>query len=458
MSARRLGGALVLPGVTVAAVGAGAFLWRTLTWPVAASPDAWAYAAWGQALARAERPLFELGATAPKPLAAALGFLVVPLPPERGFAVLVALALGALAAVLFLAAHQEGGSLAGALAVAVLLVAAPLDAALAFAFVDAVTALLVLVAVVARGRLRIGALVLAGLLRQEAWLLAGLAGLTETRGSWPRRAGVALLAGAAAPLLWMLADVVLAGDPLGTAHWLSDWRESRNAAGRPWSNIPEVLWGLVDTVGAFAFALCGLAGLVLHYLRGRRGGGLGDPLALAVALLWTLAIVIETRLGTRLSFRYLLPVFAVLSLGCGLLAAALVPARLHVRNPWPGAVAASLALVLAAATMGLGATEIERARNERVAAARPAIESALSCGRLGVTRLTVLRGAVPQLAAATRTSIYEFGAYRSGEDFAAVLHFANPLRQERPGLPDWPRRATPIGPLAVAPGCAAFER
>lgn len=454
--AQRLDRALVLPGVTVAVVGGAAFLWRTLAWPVAASADAWAYTAWGQALARLERPLFELGATAPKPLGALLGLLVVPLPSERGFAVIVALALGALAGVLFATAYREGGSLAGAVAVAVVVVAAPLDLTIAFAYVDAVATALVLAAIAVRGRLRIGALVLAGLLRQEAWLLASVAGFTETTGSWKRRVGGALVAGASAPALWILADLGLTGDPLGTAHWLSDWRDAREVASRPWSDIPRVLRSLIGSAGAFLLTLAGFTGLVLHYVRGRRLRS-GDPLALSVAVLWSLAIIVETRYGTRLSLRYLLPVIAVLSLGCGLLVAAIVPSRMRIRTPWPGVAAASLALVLAVVTMELGSMSVEIARNERVSASRATIESALSCGRIGATRPTVTRGAVPQLAASTRHSLHEFGRYPEDEELAAVLHFANPRRRERPMLPDWPRRRTPVGPLAVAPGCQAFD-
>jgi hypothetical protein len=455
VSGRRLRGSVLAPAVVTGAVAAVAFIWRTLSWPVAASPDAWAYTAWGQALARAERPLFDLGATAPKPLAVPLGLVVAPLPPARAFAVVVALAAGAVVALLFATADREGGALAGAVAVAALVAAAPLDATLAFAYVDAVAAALVLAGIHVRGRLRIGLFVLAGLLRQEAWLAAAIAGATETAGSWRRRAGGAVLAGAAGPVFWALADLVFTGDPLGTAHWFFDWREATDPVRRPWANVPEVLWNLVDTPGAFIFTLGGLAGLVLYYAAGRRRGA-GDLVPLAVAVVWLLAVVAETRYGARLSTRYLLPVIATLALGWGLLAAVLLPERIRLRSPWPGAAAAAAVLVLAVATMDLGAMQVELARNERVAESRAEVEGVLRCGRMGVTRLTVLRGAVPQLAAATRTSLYDFGAYRRGEDFAAVLHFANPQRRERPALPDWPRRLTPIGPVAVAPSCPAF--
>src|SRR5919108_1899812 len=133
----RPGSALVaaVPAVAVAAVGGVAFLTRSLAWPSAATVDAWAYAAWGQALARAERPLFDLGATTPKPLAAALGLLVAPLPPARAFPVVVALALAVLAGALFGAAYRREGTVAAGAAVAAFVFGAHVRAALVFAYV-----------------------------------------------------------------------------------------------------------------------------------------------------------------------------------------------------------------------------------------------------------------------------------------------------------------------------------
>jgi hypothetical protein len=49
------------------------------------------------------------------------------------------------------------------------------------------------------------------------------------------------------------------------------------------------------------------------------------------------------------------------------------------------------------------------------------------------------------------------GGILEDEELAAVFHFANPWREEKPMLPDWPRRRAPVGPLAVAPGCQAFD-
>ena len=449
---------LVLPAALVAAVGGGAFLWRTLAWQPAATVDAWAYAAWGQALARGERPLFELGATTPKPLAVLLGTLVAPLPPERAFAVIVALALGALAASLLTAAYREAGAVAAAAAVVAFAAGARLDVLVAFAYVDAVVAAFVLAGVALRGRLRIAVLVLAGLLRPEAWIVAAVAGFSETAGSLGRRAGGALAAAVAAPALWILADLVLIRDPLGTLHWHSERLGGGHPANVPWTELPGEFWAALTREGGAVLAVAGVLGLGLHYVRARRRGS-ADPVPIAVAVAWSLLPVLQFRYGANLNARYLLPVVGVLALGCGFLAAAIVPSRLRLRSPWPAAAVAAVALVVLAASMGLGPRVArEVARNEAIAATRPAVESVLSCGRFGTTRRTAARGVIPQLAASSRRSLYQFGIYRGRPGrFAGVLHFA--LRRPRadPRLPSWPRRSTPLGPLAVAPGCTAFE-
>ena len=65
-----------------------------------------------------------------------------------------------------------------------------------------------------RGLVPMALLAAAGLLRPEAWVLAGLYWLWCLPGStWRTRAGLLLL-GAAAPVLWCLVDLAVTGDPL----------------------------------------------------------------------------------------------------------------------------------------------------------------------------------------------------------------------------------------------------
>lgn len=446
----------MFPAALVAFAAGAALLWRLLSWPAAATVDAWAYAAWGQALARGDDPFFELGATTPKPLAALLGTVAAPLPPERAFPVVVALAAAVLAAALFAAAYREAGAVAAAVSVVALAFGARLPAYIAFGFVDVVVAALVLAGIALRGHWRTGAFVLAGLLRPEAWVLAAIAGFTATAGSLTRRIGVALAAGAAAPVLWILGDLVVTGDPLASLHWHFDRLNARGRAGTAWPDVPIELWKSLGTAGGTLVVVGGLVGLALYYFRAGRAGAV-DWLPLAVVLVWPPLIGLQVGFDANLRARYLLPVAAVLALGCGLLAGTLL-ARLGTRGTWAAVAVAAGVLVLVAVSADVPqAMQASIARNDAIAATRPALESVRACGRVGVTRPSAQRGLIPQLAASSRRSPNEFGIYPEDGRFAGVLHFSRRTSAANPLLPPWPRRATPLGPLAVAPGCEALE-
>jgi hypothetical protein len=456
MSRAHLGERLTL-GLAAAAVAlaaGAAVLWRLLSWPAAATVDAWAYAAWGQAVARFERPLFELGATTPKPLAAVLGTLASPLPPGRAFPVVVALAAAGLAAALFAAALREGGAVAAAVAVVALAFGASLPTSVAFGLVDVVVAAFVTAGVALRGPWRIAAFVLAGLLRPEAWALAAVAGFTETAGSRLRRLAAAAAALAAGPALWILCDLLLTGDPLASLHYHFDRLGARGRPGIGWPDVPAELWtGLASAAGTVV-VIGGVLGLALHYVRahGRREV---DWVPLAVVVVWPLLIAVQAGAGANLRARYLLPVAAVLALGCGLLAASF----LRTTRPW--ATWAAVAVAAGAFVVVAVSADITRGmrdpieKNEALAATRPAIDSVLACGRVAATRGSARRGVLPQLAAASRRSLKEFGIYRRDREFAAVLQLSDSVNPAP--LPPWPQHAVPLGVLAVAPACSALD-
>jgi hypothetical protein len=447
---------LVLPAALLAVAAGAAFLWRVLSWPAAATVDAWAYAAWGQALARTEDPHFELGATTPKPLAAALGLVVAPLPAERAFPVVVAIAAAVLAAALFAAAYREAGAVAAAVAVVALAFGARLPAYAAFGYADVVVAALVLAGIALRGRWRLAALVLAGLLRPEAWVLAAIVGFTETSGILARRVGGAVAAGAAAPLLWILSDLALTGDPLASLHWHFDRLGARDREGIAWPDLPGELWSHLTAAAGTVVVLAGLVGLALFYVRAYRRGAV-DWLPLAVVLVWPLLIALQVGFGANLRTRYLVPVAAVLALGCGLLVGTLL-INMRPRAMWAALAVAAAALVFVVVSADvLRGMQGSIARNEAIAATRPTLDSVQACGRVGVTRPSARRGLLPQLAASSRRSLDEFGIYPGSGRFAAVLHFSRGAGAGDALLPPWPRRVTPLGPLAVAPACQALE-
>ena len=98
------------PALVVGSIAAVLFVRMRLASSPIASPDAWAYSAWGQALARGERPVYELAATTPKPLATVLAAITSPLPAPKGVAVIVALGLAVIIGSLFFVGFREAGA------------------------------------------------------------------------------------------------------------------------------------------------------------------------------------------------------------------------------------------------------------------------------------------------------------------------------------------------------------
>jgi len=451
-SERRPLPSLTAPRVAVGAVGVATgamFVARTFTWPSASSNDAWAYAAWGQALARGEQLVYNT-ATTPKPLASMLAAIVSPLPPTRAWALVVALALGVLVAALLAAGYREAGALGGVVAVGAFLFAAPLEGVLWTSLVDAVTAALVVLAIALRGRGRVASLVLAGLLRPEAWLASALAGYVESSGSRWRRLLIGAGAGVLPIVLWTVFDLAVTGDALASRRF--------QETGELLSQGPSEALGLfrtaITTESGGVFALVGGIGLLAHGGRSRRGGDF--PFPLAIGFVWAAALFAETVYGFELNARYLLPLVAVLALGWGLLVGAFLPS---VRSRQTVLVWAAAAVVVAVTAFSVLRMDFGRAahRPEQVSLAvyrsLPAIEATLDCGDVGLVGRRHIGSTIARLAAATRTSLTRFEPAEPGQAsrYAAILA-VNGSQAKR--LPAWPVRETQIGPLAVNPRCA----
>jgi len=125
-----------------------------------------------------------------------------------------------------------------------------------------------------RGRSVSGVLAVAGLLRPEAWILAGLYWLWL---GW-RRWDLAVLA-VLAPGLWALTDLALTGDPLFSLHATSALAEELGRE-RGLVNVPgSFVAFLADTARPPVFAAAGL-GAVLAYRAREQLRALHVPLAL----------------------------------------------------------------------------------------------------------------------------------------------------------------------------------
>ncbi|MEA2194261.1 MAG: hypothetical protein QOG42_695, partial [Solirubrobacteraceae bacterium] len=102
----------------------------------------------------------------------------------------------------------------------------------------------------------------AGLMRPEAWLLAGLYWLwLVPRATWRQRAGYAVLA-AIGPLVWAGVDLAVTGDPMYSLTATGDLAEElgRNKGG---AAVPAALYAFLIKLAKFPVFVAGAVGLVL---------------------------------------------------------------------------------------------------------------------------------------------------------------------------------------------------
>ncbi|HKE78155.1 MAG TPA: glycosyltransferase family 39 protein [Solirubrobacteraceae bacterium] len=116
-------------------------------------------------------------------------------------------------------------------------------------------------------------LAVAGLMRPEAWVLAGAYWLWC---GWRRFDLLALAA--AAPVLWCLVDLWVTGDPLFSLHATSDLADELNR-NRGLSSVPGSFVSFVTDTARWPVALAGVAGAALVW-RLRAGRALHVPIAL----------------------------------------------------------------------------------------------------------------------------------------------------------------------------------
>jgi hypothetical protein len=240
------------PLAAALAVAAGALLLRLVSGVGFANYDTLYALAWGGQLSRGEVSDYGVAiAPTPHPLIEALGLVLSPLGPHAVADVTVALGFLALAGcgwVVYALGSHWFGRAAGALAALVLLTRVPILSYGVRAYVDLPYMLLLLSALLVESRRPragapvLGLLALAGLLRPEAWAFSGLYWLylmTSAKGTRTRaEIGRLALLAAAAPLIWIVSDLLVTGDPLWSL------TNTRNTAStlhriRGIANVPE---------------------------------------------------------------------------------------------------------------------------------------------------------------------------------------------------------------------------
>ena len=283
---------------------------------------------WGDQIANGTKPDFEVPvAPTQHPLAIAAGALVSPLGDgaEDVLLALVILSIGFIAVGLFRLGHELFAWPVGLLAALIFLTRVPPLNFGIRGYVDLPTiAFIVWAAVLEVRRPRRGAPVLvllglAGLLRPEAWLLAGAYWLwlvwTGEGDSGRRRLrldGRALRLGllaAAAPLIWAFTDLLVTGDPLWSLHGTSDLAAD---LGRPrgLDDVPRIMprrLGEIMRLPELLAAVVGF-GLAMAWFRRRAA------VPAAILLLNGVAFLVLAVGGLSLLGRYLFLAGAMLSL------------------------------------------------------------------------------------------------------------------------------------------------
>jgi hypothetical protein len=388
-----------------------------------------------------------------KPLAIVLAAVTRPLPVDHAFQSVVELAVAVLLAALFVTGQKTGGSLAGFVALVAFVAMPGFMNAFMAGEIDAVTTSLVLLAVATSGRVRSAFLVLAGLLRPEAWLIAGLVAFSQASGSKWRRLLIGVTTSALAPAAW-LAFIALATGGLG------------GSIGAAQGGLRATSWAAPYTVakavgvesGVFLGAI-GLMGLSFRY--GRESVRNMDLLPLALVTIWPAELALGYFRGLPPSDRYVLPVVAILALEAGRFLAR-ASARMRVLNPQPVFLGSLAAVGVVSVVLSTGLTTHDRASaadHMRIRGSIHEIDSSLDCGRLLITGPERIRreglvpralaNFVPEIAAVSGQTLKRFVLASDRSTYGAVLQIYGRVV----GRPDWRRSSLPIGQLALSPGC-----
>jgi hypothetical protein len=421
--------------------------------------DALIALAWGAELGRGAVP----DVTAPlmpiqHPLPTMVGTVLSPLGPSGmidGYRVLAVVSLIALCYACFRLAHRLGGVGAGVLAVALILTRPQIiDYALSAEIEIPLTALVLMAAVLVleeplRNRWKVlFLLTFAGLLRPEAWALGGAYGAwliwrTDAR---PRTAIAAFaLCG---PALWAGFDLILTGEPLGTAGQAStNFDHELEAAGYVvppviherfgWIPGQQVLQpvfpGMPDVLGAPLALSVAAAGIYVLWRRRTAKGAGGELEALAPVAL--LALVVLTSLaflkalGLPYSNRFVILPATVLTAIAVAAAFRLRGSRLARAVLAAAAVAILIGLPLDLeridTRLSLGRFTVDQQDDVRALADQPEVEAASECGPLGAGGdIAVIHG-VGVLAIQLRLDPAEIPILRMPPPPASVLVFTS---------------------------------
>jgi hypothetical protein len=374
-------------------IAAGAVLLRVLAGVGFANYDTLYALTWGQQLSRGELPRYGIPvAPTPHPLIEVLGLVLAPLGPRGVQDVTVTLGFLALSScgwLIYRLGSEWFGRAVGAIAALILMTRVPVLSYGVRTYVDLPYLMLVLWALLVEARRpRAGApvlllLALAGLLRPEAWAFSGLywVYLSGWRPQWarPKRPGSADAGNAsapngnpgieiapsepraaappptrpelirlallvlAAPLAWVLSDLLVTGDPLWS---LTNTRATAHTLARPTGiakapiYIPRRIGEILRPPVLLGAAFGGVLALLWLPRRARQAAAVGVLAVLVLGVFASAGLPIDTR------YAFLAAAILCVFCGVGVFGWRYLPAGDRRRRPWMiGAAVIALALV-----------------------------------------------------------------------------------------------------------------
>jgi len=277
---------------------------------------------WGQQIARGQNPSYGTKlAPTPHPLLEALGVVLAPLGAKATLAIVVAIAylsLAALGYVVFLLGARWFSWPVGLAAAAFVLSRYEVLSYGVRAYADLPYVVLVLAALALESHRRraglpvLALLALAGLLRPEAWLFAGVYWCYLWPARTPRERTLLALAVAAAPVGWVISDWAITGHPLWS---LTNTRATAHALKRPTGILNVPYYGarrLGEVLGPDGLAAAAIGGILSLWLARERA-----LLGAAAGVLAVLALAIVGAAGLPIQDRYVFLAAAILTVFAG---------------------------------------------------------------------------------------------------------------------------------------------
>lgn len=208
-----------------------------------------------------------------------------------------------------------------------------------------------------------GLLVLAGLLRPEAWVLAGLYWLWAVPRATPRARLRLTAATLAAPVIWAVVDLAVTGDPLHSVHATSELADELDRE-RGLDDVPGSFVNFISDTVRLPVALLAIPGAALAVRRGPGPTRPGARVPLALFAAGVLTFVGTGLLGLSILPRYLtVPAVALcLFAGYGLAGFTTLPAADPLRRAWTRAAIA--AAVIGVAGLAVLAPSLSRVSEE----------------------------------------------------------------------------------------------